>query len=225
MRAPRKTICADDWREHVSLHPVGNVATDHSHERYKKKEYEMRLTRIEADSTGLRMKYIIFLLLVVAVLAMMAREKAIDLPNYRAELKPAAMLQLDTNATVSHHNAPEITFGKAMVERLNWTKFESSLDDDVALTTFAREVFYLAFTFAIMEPKTPINFTCQAPELLNPQPHMMVMLDKIHLLLRFARLSQRAICSTATYDLLLARWRTQSSWALTLTRSKLCCVN
>ena len=126
----------------------------------------LRIKMIKGDGSALRIKVIIFIILVVETIT---RGKNLSLLIHRAVVKETFVVKVDTNATIFHHNSPDNTFGKAM-EGLNWTKFESSLDDDVALTNFAREVFYLAFSFTIMEPKTPINVTCQAPELLIPLP-------------------------------------------------------
>ena len=127
----------------------------------------------------------IFPMIVAALLTLIAKKKEVlNLPNVsttaiflnQSEVSSNSSTEVSanpyTNVAVLHRNIPENTFGKAMMEGLDWKIFESSLvaNDAKALNDFAHVVFYQTALFSTMEPKTPINVTCQAPSLLTPQP-------------------------------------------------------
>ena len=127
----------------------------------------------------------IFPMIVAALLTLIAKKKEVlNLPNVsttaiflnQSEVSSNSSTEVSanpyTNVAVLHRNIPENTFGKAMMEGLDWKMFESSLvaNDAKALNDFAHVVFYQTALFSTMEPKTPINVTCQAPSLLTPQP-------------------------------------------------------
>ena len=63
-----------------------------------------------------------------------------------------------------------VTFGAAVSRRLNWKTYEQIIDanDEEGLLEFARQVYLLAFDFATMEPKTPVDTDCRAPPLPRP---------------------------------------------------------